>query len=330
MKVQEIRNMVSGRLQAAGIEAYDYETWVFLEWKLGISRMDYYMDPMREIKERDMADLEEALQEREKRIPLQYLMGHTDFMGYDFYVDHRVLIPRQDTECLVEEAVKFVKDRQLLYAYQHRMAENRAGQEAEKESIDQDAEKQEAGRGIEKPAASQETAEAVRVLDLCSGSGCIGISIKLLCPDARVSLADLSEGAVEVAGQNADKLQADVRILQGDLFEALQQLPESERRFDLIVSNPPYIPTKVVEGLMPEVRDHEPHLALDGTEDGLAFYRQISRQAADYLLPGGGLYYEIGAEQGESVSGLLRQYGFHDISLQKDLAGLDRIVKGIL
>ncbi|MDO4975718.1 MAG: peptide chain release factor N(5)-glutamine methyltransferase [Eubacteriales bacterium] len=287
MTLQELRTEIASRLQKAGIETFDYETWVFLDWKMGVGRADYYMDPGMPVKEEKLPELYEALAKREARIPLQYLMGHCEFMGYDFLVDERVLIPRQDTECLVEQAVDFLKWKQL-------------------------------------------TSKSLRILDLCTGSGCIGISLKLLFPDAQVTLADLSQGALAVAGENARRLDAKVDILQGDLFGALSDLPEEEKCFDLIISNPPYIPSQVVEGLMPEVRDHEPHMALDGTEDGLFFYRKITEQAPNYLKPSGALMYEIGAEQGQDVSHFLVENDFCQVCIVKDFAGLDRIVKGIL
>lgn len=292
MTLFEIRKNTVERLQLAGIEACDYETWVLMEWKLGVRRADYYMDSQREIDEDSYKEFEAVLSQREKHVPLQYLMHHCEFMGYEFYVDENVLIPRQDTECLVEEAWNFLKNRVAL--------------------------------------AKILGKKPLRVLDLCTGSGCIGISLKLLCPDLEVVLADLSDGALVVAKKNASQLQAEVTILQGDLFEALNGLTEEEKSFDLIISNPPYIPTEVVEGLMPEVRDHEPHMALDGLEDGLAFYRKITEESVHFLKKNGGLYYEIGCEQGEDVSGFLKKHGFVQVSVTKDLAGLDRIVSGIL
>ena len=292
MNLQEMRSRISSRLQAAGIEAYEYEAWVFLEWKLGISRADYYMDPGRELSPALWEAIEPVLALREDHMPLQYLMHCCEFMGYDFYVDEHVLIPRQDTECLVEAAYDFLKDRVALTKL------------------------------LKKPS--------LRVLDLCTGSGCIGISLKKMLPELTVVLTDLSEGAIEVARRNARSLETDVTILQGDLFHALDALSEEERKFDLILSNPPYIPTRVVDGLMPEVRDHEPHMALDGMEDGLAFYRKITEKSPHFLKKDGALFYEIGAEQGSVVSDLLRQAGFSDVFLRKDLAGLDRIVSGIL
>ena len=240
MTRKEIREETACRLREAGIEEYEYETWMLLEWKLGVDRAEYFMDPDAEVPQEQWNDLDAALRKRERRIPLQYLMGSCEFMGYSFAVDERVLIPRQDTECLVELAVEQMR----------------------------------------------RSPEPCRVLDLCTGSGCIGVSVKLLCPQAQVVLSDVSEGALAVAGENARRLGAPAELVQGDLFENVQGT------FDYILSNPPYIPSKVIDGLMPEVRDHEPRLALDGTEDGLHFYRRIVREATKRLRPGGRLLFE--------------------------------------
>ena len=168
----------------------------------------------------------------------------------------------------------------------------------------------------------REEEHTCRVLDLCTGSGCIGISVKLLCPEAEVTLADVSEGALDVAKKNAWNLGASVRLVQGDLFENVQGT------YDYILSNPPYIPSQVIEELMPEVRDYEPRLALDGTGDGLYFYRKIIAQAGDYLKPEGLLAFEIGYDQGEAVSSLMKTQGYTQVHVFKDLAGLDRVVTG--
>lgn len=276
MTRKEIREETACRLREAGIEEYEYETWVLLEWKLGVDRAEYFMDPDAEVPQEQWNDLDAALRKRERRIPLQYLMGSCEFMGYSFAVDERVLIPRQDTECLVEMAVEQMR----------------------------------------------RSPEPCRVLDLCTGSGCIGVSVKLLCPQAQVVLSDVSEGALAVAGENARRLGAPVELVQGDLFENVQGT------FDYILSNPPYIPSKVIDGLMPEVRDHEPRLALDGTEDGLHFYRRIVREATKRLRPGGRLLFEIGQEQGEALLSLLQEAGYEETAIRQDLAGLDRIAVG--
>ena len=171
--------------------------------------------------------------------------------------------------------------------------------------------------------ADRKNEQKVKVLDLCTGSGCIGISVAKLCPDTEVTLADISEGALSVAKKNAQNLDAGVTLIKGNLFENI------EGRFDYILSNPPYIPSEVIEGLMPEVKEHEPRLALDGEADGLSFYREIINEAPDYLNPDGRIYFEIGAEQGEDLTHLMNERGFSEVKVHKDLAGLDRIVTGI-
>ena len=277
MTIREVLTNIRKQLQKAGIEDFEYESWAFLDWKLHIDRAEFYMNPNGEVKEELLEELESVLKQREQRVPLQYLMGECEFMGYDFYVDEQVLIPRQDTECLVELAV---------------------------ESIRKELTK-------------------VRVLDLCTGSGCIGISVAKICPDIEVTLADISDGALSVAKKNAQNLGADVTLIKGNLFENI------EGRFDYILSNPPYIPSEVIEGLMPEVKEHEPRLALDGEADGLSFYRRIINAAPDYLNSDGRIYFEIGAEQGEDLTRLMNERGFCEVKVHKDLAGLDRIVTGI-
>ncbi len=291
MTREEARRQICGRLEDAGIESAPYEAWLIMEEILSVSREDYYADPRKEIPPEKIPSLEKTLKKREGRYPLQYLLGYCEFMGFSFRVDERVLIPRQDTECLVEEALRHIR------------RQSRTG----------------AGGG-----------KAFRVLDLCTGSGCIGISVKLLCPRVDMVLADLSEDALALARWNAENLGAGVLTLGGDLFEALEHLSPDRRRFDLILSNPPYIPSHEIRDLMPEVRDHEPGMALDGDGDGLAFYRRISRQAPDHLNPGGSLFFEIGFSQAAQVKEIMAREGFRDIRVEKDLAGLDRIIRGRL
>ena len=169
MTIREVLINIRERLQNAGIEDFEYESWAFLDWKLHIDRAEFYMNPNGEVKEELLAELESVLKQREQRVPLQYLMGECEFMGYDFYVDERVLIPRQDTECLVELAVEDIRNRKT----QNRCESNNT--------------------------ADQKNEQKVKVLDLCTGSGCIGISVAKLCPDTEVALADISEGALSVA-----------------------------------------------------------------------------------------------------------------------------------
>ncbi|MFT4007017.1 MAG: peptide chain release factor N(5)-glutamine methyltransferase [Lacrimispora sp.] len=220
------------------------------------------------------------ISKRAERIPLQQITGSREFMGLEFYVNEHVLIPRQDTETLVERVLRDYK-----------------------------------GKNPE-------------ILDMCSGSGCIAVSLALLGGFDRVTGADISSEALKVAEKNAEHLMGEKKItlVESDLFDAFLK----DRKFDVIVSNPPYIPTKVIEELQPEVRDHEPMLALDGKEDGLYFYRRLALESGSFLKPGGAVYFEIGYDQGEAVSGLLRESGFKDIQVIQDAAGLDRVVCAIL
>lgn len=276
MTRQEILKQLRERLAKAGIESAEYESRALLEWVLEIDRSEYYMDPAAPVEKEAEEKLFCVCALREKRIPLQYIMGEAEFMGYSFLVNSHVLIPRQDTECLVELAVSLMGDSH--------------GQ----------------------------------VLDLCCGSGCIGISVKKICKNTQVTLSDISGEALAVAAENVKRLDADVSVVRSDLFEELKG-----NTYDYILSNPPYIKSKVVEELMPEVKDYEPRLALDGMEDGLYYYRRIIEQSFEFLNDKGRLLFEIGADQGEEVAGLMRRQGFKNVEIKQDLAGLDRIVLGV-
>lgn len=162
----------------------------------------------------------------------------------------------------------------------------------------------------------------MKVLDLCTGSGCIAVSLKHYQPEIQVTAADISAPALKVAAYNSDKNQTEIRFLQSDLFEKI------EGEFDVIVSNPPYIPSDIIETLMPEVRDYEPRKALDGTGDGLYFYRKIAKESILHLKEDGILIFEIGCDQGQSVPEIMSRNGFAEILVLKDLAGLDRVAVG--
>ena len=216
------------------------------------------------------------LEKRSAHIPLQQIIGRQSFMGLDFYVDENVLIPRQDTELLVEEALKELHD-------------------------------------------------GMRILDMCTGSGCILLSLLKYSNDCEGIGADISEEALKVVERNRVQLGLEnAAFIRSDLFEAV------EGKFDLLVSNPPYICSDVIDTLMPEVREHEPRQALDGSADGLHFYRRILAECRAYLKPGGMLLFEIGYDQGEAVKRLMEENGFLEVEVKKDYGGLDRVVLGTL
>lgn len=272
MTLADVLRMGEKRLSHAGIEEAALNSWYLFAHCFHMDRGHFFLHSEDIAEEKTVQYYEHLLGQREKRIPLEYITNETEFMGLPFYVDENVLIPRQDTECLVEEVLKVSQGKEIL--------------------------------------------------DLCTGSGCIGISLAVLGKCKSVTLADISAAALAVAKRNADQNRAKIKVLQSDLFEKVSG------RFDIIVSNPPYIRTEEIGTLMPEVRDYEPHLALDGREDGLSFYRSIITESGCFLNPEGMLYFEIGCNQGEAVSRLMREAGFSDVIIKKDLAGLDRIVQG--
>ena len=228
----------------------------------------------------------ENFEKRRRRIPLAQILGRQSFYGLDFFVNEDVLIPRADTECLVDLVLED-------YA---------------------ELAKTEKGNSL-----------PLRILDLCTGSGCIGISVAKHLPYQELLLVDLSEKALAVAKKNAEKhLGGNVRFLQSDLLTAVH-----EKRFSLLLSNPPYIVSKVIPGLEREVSEYEPKMALDGGEDGLVFYRRIAREAKAVLLPGARLYLEIGYDQGESVKDIFQKEGYEAVEVFPDLAGNPRVLRGI-
>lgn len=265
-------------LEAAKVPDAGLDAWYLLEYVTGISRAFYYGHPEYEISEEEEERYFSYIGKRCARVPLQHLTGEQEFMGLPFYVNEHVLIPRQDTEILVETAL----ERKL---------------------------------------------PGMKILDMCTGSGCILVSLLKHKPLKGISGVgcDISPEALLTAERNAKRHCVDAAFLQGDLFEAL---PEGER-FDLIVSNPPYIPAADIEGLMEEVRVHDPRIALDGKEDGLFFYRRIVKESTGYIKKGGWLLFETGCGQAEAVSAMMKEQGYAGVSVKKDLAGLDRVVYGM-
>ena len=259
------------KLRQSGVEEAELDARYILEKVSGLSRAEYFLHSDDKIDNDKTEEFLRLIERRSERIPLSYVIGTRDFMGFTFKVNENVLIPEQETELLVEEVIKYCKGK--------------------------------------------------TVLDMCTGSGCIAISVSLLGEPSEVTASDISYKALEVAKENAEFLNAStVKFIKGDLFENITG------SFDIIVSNPPYIETRVIEELEPEVRDYIPRLALDGDEDGLKFYKNITKKAIKYLNKNARIFYEIGYNQSEAVTDILLKNGFEEIKIIKDYSGLDRIV----
>ena len=274
MKISDWLRQAKATLTESGCPDPEIDARWMAEDVLGMTRVDLKFESEREVSPNQLNRLNDMLSRRADGEPVQYILERADFMGLKFHVDKRVLIPRQDTETLAEQAL----------------------------------------------IALTPMGEA-DALDLCTGSGCVGLSLKSLAPLARVTLTDISKDALEVAKLNAGELGLDVTLRCGDLFHAVEN-----QRFDLIASNPPYIPHADLESLQPEVK-HEPMLALDGGTDGLEIYRRIAQDAPRYLKPGGELLLEVGIGEAQAVQALLKiNLNCADTGIVKDLNGIERVV----
>ena len=283
LTLKQLYKVGTVKLAEEGIEEFSLDAWYLLEYVTGVSKAMYFAEPERAVSEENADRYIDCIRRRAAHIPLQHITGEQEFMGYPFCVNEHVLIPRQDTEILVEEAIQVMRPK-------------------------------------------------MKVLDMCTGSGCIVLSILKMCrekyymTDLQGIGADVSEEALKVARENGRRLGVPVTWIQSDLFA---KTPEEEK-YDVIVSNPPYIETAVIDTLQEEVRLHDPYIALDGKEDGLYFYRRIISEAGKYLKPQGKLMFEIGCDQAEAVEELMKNAGYEQITVKKDLAGLDRVVYGTL
>ncbi|MBR2045759.1 MAG: peptide chain release factor N(5)-glutamine methyltransferase [Agathobacter sp.] len=273
MTFREAMSFGEEKLNSAGIVDAKTDAWLLLTYVCKIDRTFYYVHMDEAMSPEQLAEYEAILNKRAEHVPLQYITGEQEFMGLPFHVNESVLIPRQDTETLVEEALKIIRP-------------------------------------------------GMKVLDMCTGSGCILISILKNVVDVEGFGYDISKQALNTAKENAKLNNVNATFERSDLFE------EVVDKFDVIVSNPPYIPTEVIGGLMPEVAVYEPIQALDGKEDGLHFYRRIVADASRYLNENGRLLFEIGHDQGDAVSTLMTEAGYKDVRVIKDLAGNDRVVIG--
>lgn len=274
MTLREAYEYGREQLSLAGIDDADLDAWYLLEFVTGITRTIYYVKMQDTLSQEQETQYRKYIEIRATHIPLQHITGVQEFMGLEFLVNEHVLVPRQDTEVLVERVLEVLEP-------------------------------------------------DMKLLDMCTGSGCILIS---LLKSSKVSVlgvgVDVSEEALKVAKLNSDKMDVKAEFIQSDLFENVSG------KYDVIVSNPPYIRTAVIEELKEEVKCHDPFIALDGKEDGLYFYRKIVKESLEYLCEGGRLFFEIGHDQGENVKKLMEQAGFTGVTVKKDLAGLDRVVFG--
>lgn len=270
----KVLTWTTGYLTEKGVENARREAeWLLCE-ATGLDRMGLYLNFDKPLQDDELAAYRSMVARRGKREPLQHILGSQEFDGHEFIVSRDVLIPRYDTETLLEEAVR------------------------------------------QAPAART-------VLDIGTGSGCIAISLALRLPHAAITAVDLSPDALSIARRNAERNNAQIEFLLGSFFQ-----PVSQRRFDLIVSNPPYITSADLADLQPEVRDFEPRLALDGGPDGLDAYRVLAAEAPRHLEPNGWLLLEIGSGQDKDVAGLLADAGFDAIVTVPDSAGILRVVGG--
>ena len=272
-------------LRDAKVADYDTDAWLLLEYVTHIDRKKFLLD---KVSEKDMPETEyeaykNAIDKRGQKIPLQHITGLQNFYGYDFIVNEHVLIPRFDTEVLVEQVINIIK--------------------------------KDYGKDTKIP----------EILDICTGSGCIILSLMAYIRDKMGYIPkgyalDISDKALKVAKENAARLELKPDFSLKDILTS-----EITGNYDIIVSNPPYIETEVIDGLMSEVKDHEPMIALDGGQDGLTFYRTIADKACDHINGGGYLAFEIGYNQGRDVTDIVTNVGYTDARVIKDYAGNDRV-----
>ena len=267
------------RLKAAGKEAYAFEAELLLEKAAGLNRTALFLRGEEVLSEEVLTVYEGYLSEREQGRPTQYILGEWEFMGLPFHVGEGVLIPRGDTEVLVETILE-----------------------------------------------KQQSEPIKSILDIGTGSGCIPVSLGHYGKFEKIMAVDISPKALGYAAKNSAENRVSIDFYESDLFTNIPS--EWKGRLDAIVSNPPYIPKKDIAELMTEVKDFEPMNALDGGEDGLDFYRAIVEQGREWLKDGGWLFFEIGYDQGEDLRNLLKEFGYTEVEIRQDLAGLDRVAMG--
>lgn len=298
LSVKEILNIGQRRLQDAGVSDAAMDSKLLYCFMTGITTGRLFIMYQNILQDGQCDEYFRLIDERASGKPLQYITGTQEFMGLEFDVNESVLIPRQDTETMVEDVISVIKDGALR------------------------------GESLEGTGRREWD-----ILDLCAGSGAIGISLAKLLTGVKVNVtcSDVSKAALKVARKNAEKLgvSKNIKFAEGDMFAPFDGRFK-KKKFDLIVSNPPYIESDVIPTLQTEVKDHEPMSALDGGEDGLDFYRVIARKAGEFLKKRGILFLEIGCDQGNAVKELLIEAGgYSDVRCLKDLAGRDRIIYAV-
>lgn len=279
LTVKELLSQGSKRLKESGAGEFNLDAQLFMMKAAGLTKVQLFTKDDYILTEEETKDFEEMIKKREQKIPAQYILGECEFMNINFKVESGVLIPRADTEILVETILDYGK----------RHAIN-------------------------------------KIIDVGTGSGCIPISLGKFGIKELWAI-DISDTALRVAAENAKNNNVNINFIKSDLFKEISD--SFEGFFDAVVSNPPYIETGVIPSLMEEVKNHEPFSALDGGEDGLDFYRAIVKDGKRFLKEKGWMFFEIGFNQGEAVSFLLREEGFINIEIIKDLAGMDRVVLGM-
>lgn len=280
MRVGELLQEGYKILKSVQIDSYQLDTELLLGKVIKKDRLFMLLNRDYEVDCDEAEQYFSLIEKRKSKMPIKYMLGECEFMGIPFYIREGVLIPRPDTEVLVETAIDEIKQNSYK-----------------------------------------------KLCDVCCGSGIIGISIVKFVDYIEAKCSDISEVAYEVTSENIKRLNIEdrVKVEKGNL---LQGFIDRNEKFDIIVSNPPYIRGEVIETLMEDVKNYEPYQALYGGEDGLDFYRSITEQSLKVLVCGGVLIFEIGHDQGEEVGNILRQNGFSDVVCIKDLAGKDRVVKG--
>ena len=307
MKLQELIQNSKHELDSLNVEDADIKLKILIEYVFKISKEKLILKYKDEINDKKVEEFRKLLKKLENGIPIQYMINNQEFMGLNFYVDENVLIPQPDTEILVEEVIKYCNE------LRNNESEDKETNKDYKENIEKEPIINKEDKNINK--------KTIKILDLCTGSGIIGISIYKYLENVEIYASDISQKALNIAEKNTNLNNAKINFINSDMFENIHI-----KDFDIIVSNPPYIESKVIESLSKEVQN-EPKLALDGGEDGLKFYRCILENAKDYLRKNGAIFLEIGYDQKEKIEEILKSYKIYkETKCIKDFGGNNRVI----